>query len=42
VGLELLLRYLIDGTTPESHVRLAPHIVLRSNLQIFTGQVSEL
>jgi LacI family transcriptional regulator len=42
VALELLLRYLIDGTAPEPYVRLAPHIVLRSNLQLFTGQVSEV
>lgn len=39
-ALELLLRYLIEGAVPEPHVRLAPHIVLRSNLQLFAAHLS--
>jgi LacI family transcriptional regulator, galactose operon repressor len=34
-ALELLLRYLIDGSIPKPVTRLAPHIVLRSNLALF-------
>jgi LacI family transcriptional regulator len=34
---ELLLRYLLDGVTPEPQTRLAPHIILRSNLSLFEG-----
>ena len=36
-ALELLLRYLIEGVQPEPVTRLAPHIVLRSNLALFSG-----
>lgn len=41
IALELLLRYLIDGVVPESNIRLAPHIVLRSNLALFAGYFPE-
>jgi LacI family transcriptional regulator len=41
VGFELLLRYLLDGVAPEPLTRLAPHIILRSNLSLFTGYLSE-
>ncbi len=34
---EILLRYLVDGVTPEQTMRLAPHIVLRSNLALFSS-----
>jgi LacI family transcriptional regulator, galactose operon repressor len=40
-ALELLLRYLLDGVKPETNTRLAPHIVLRSNLSLFAGGISE-
>jgi LacI family transcriptional regulator len=40
-ALELLLRHLIDGTTPETHTRLAPHIILRSNLGLFASHLPE-
>jgi LacI family transcriptional regulator len=40
-ALELLLRYLLDGVKPEPRTRLAPHIVLRSNLPLFAAGVSE-
>lgn len=33
---ELLLRYLVDGSTPKAVTRLAPHIILRSNLSLFS------
>jgi LacI family transcriptional regulator len=35
IALELLVRYLVDGTAPDPATRLAPHIVLRSNLALF-------
>jgi LacI family transcriptional regulator len=35
---ELLLSYLLHGATPEPLTRLAPHIVLRSNLALFTSR----
>jgi len=35
-ALELLLRYLIHGTVPQSVTRIAPHIVLRSNLGLLS------
>lgn len=35
-ALELLLRYLVHGTAPDVTTRLAPHIILRSNLSLFT------
>jgi LacI family transcriptional regulator len=34
-ALELLVRYLVDGTAPDPATRLAPHIVVRSNLALF-------
>ncbi len=40
-ALELLLRYLVQGTAPETITRLAPHIILRSNLSLFTGYLKE-
>lgn len=40
-ALELLLRYLLEGVTPEPYTRLAPHIILRSNLQLFANYLSE-
>jgi LacI family transcriptional regulator len=40
-ALELLLRYLIDGTAPIPNTRLAPHIILRSNLHLFASIVPE-
>jgi LacI family transcriptional regulator len=40
-ALELLLRYLLDGVTPEPRARLAPHIILRSNLHLFAARLSE-
>ena len=36
-ALELLLRYRMEGVTPEPLTRLAPHIILRSNLALFAG-----
>jgi LacI family transcriptional regulator len=36
-ALELLLSYLLNGVTPEPVTRLAPHIILRSNLSLFTS-----
>lgn len=36
-ALELLLRYLIDGSVSEPIIRVAPHIVLRSNLALFSN-----
>lgn len=35
---DALIRYLLDGTAPASDTRLAPHIVLRSNLPLFLSR----
>ena len=35
VALETMVRYLAEGVQPESCTRLAPHIILRSNLHLF-------
>jgi LacI family transcriptional regulator len=40
-ALEILVRYLLDGVTPELHTRLAPHIILRSNLALFASYITE-
>jgi hypothetical protein len=32
---------LLDGVKPEPRTRLAPHIVLRSNLSLFAAGISE-
>jgi LacI family transcriptional regulator len=41
LALETLVRYLIDGVQPASYTRLAPYIVLRSNLGLFLNQLSD-
>lgn len=38
---ELLLRYLLEGAAPEPQTRLAPHIILRSNLPLFANYFPE-
>ena len=40
-ALELLFRYLIDGVTPATLARLAPHIILRSNLALFASYLGD-
>ncbi len=40
-ALEILLRYLVQGTPPDATTRLAPHIILRSNLSLFTSYLQE-
>jgi len=40
-ALEILLRYLINGTKPPILNRLAPHIVLRSNVSLFARETEE-
>lgn len=39
LAFETLCRYLIDGVHPASITRLAPHIILRSNLHLFLGRL---
>ena len=39
-ALELLLRYLLNGVAPEPVNRLNPHIILRANLSLFTGYLT--
>lgn len=39
IAVDLLCRYLIYKTQPESSVHLAPHILLRSNLPLFLDQI---
>ena len=41
-ALELLFRYLIDGVTPATLARFAPHIILRSNLALFASYLGDL
>jgi LacI family transcriptional regulator len=38
LAFELLNRYLMTGTQPQQVIRLNPHIVLRSNLSLFTNR----
>ena len=38
-ALEILLHYLVDRVAPSSITRLAPHIVLRSNLALFMSRM---
>lgn len=40
VAIQSLLRFLIDGTRPAAITRLAPHIVMRGNLTVFTEYMS--
>ena len=40
VAIQSLLRFLIEGVRPNPITRLAPHIVLRGNLPVFAGYVS--
>jgi LacI family transcriptional regulator len=40
-ALELLLQFLVQGTPPQSVTRLAPHVILRSNVSLFTGYLPE-
>jgi LacI family transcriptional regulator len=35
MAFEILSRYLISGVQPRRVVRLAPHLILRSNLALF-------
>lgn len=38
---EALIRYIVDGVAPPPITRLAPHIVLRSNLPLFLDRIAE-
>ena len=40
-ALEVLLRYLLHGEIADPITRLAPHIILRSNLSLFTGYLTD-
>ncbi len=40
-AIDMLARFLLEGVRPERPVRLAPHIVLRSNLSLFLDQIAE-
>jgi LacI family transcriptional regulator len=39
-AMETLMRHLVDGIKPEPITRLAPHIVLRSNLPLFVDRLT--
>jgi LacI family transcriptional regulator len=41
LAFETLCRYLVEGVQPEPTTRLAPHIILRSNLHLFLGRLSD-
>jgi LacI family transcriptional regulator len=40
VAFETLIRFLVEGVKPSPSTKLAPHIVLRSNLSLFLNHVS--
>jgi LacI family transcriptional regulator len=40
VAMEMLARYLTEKTKPDTVNRLAPHIILRSNLPLFLSRIS--
>ena len=40
LAIQSLMRFLIEGVRPNPMTRLAPHIVLRGNLPVFSGYVS--
>jgi LacI family transcriptional regulator len=39
VAIEMLTKYLLEGVKPEPVTRLAPHIILRSNLPLFLNRL---
>ncbi len=41
LAFETLCRYLVEGIQPEPITRLAPHIILRSNLPLFLERLPE-
>jgi LacI family transcriptional regulator len=41
LAIETLVRFLLDGVQPQSHTRLAPYIVLRSNLSLYLNQIAD-
>jgi LacI family transcriptional regulator len=41
LAFETLCRYLVEGVQPEPITRLAPHIILRSNLHLFLERLPE-
>lgn len=41
LAFEALCRYLVEGVGPEPITRVAPHIILRSNLPLFLGRLPE-
>ena len=41
LAFETLCRYLVDGVQPEAITRLAPHIILRSNLPLFLERLTD-
>jgi LacI family transcriptional regulator len=41
IALELLLNYILSDVTPPSLTRLAPHIVLRSNVLLFANHLTD-
>lgn len=41
LAFQTLCRYLVEGVQPEPITRLAPHIILRSNLHLLLGRLPE-
>lgn len=39
LALQSLYQYLLDGTCPPSRVQIAPHVVMRSNLDLFLDRI---
>ncbi|WP_446743361.1 LacI family DNA-binding transcriptional regulator [Silvibacterium acidisoli] len=39
IAFETIIQHLVNGTAPETSTRLAPHIILRSNLPLFPSKL---
>ena len=40
MAVQALYHYLLDGTTPAHRVKVAPHVVMRSNLDLILERLS--
>jgi LacI family transcriptional regulator, galactose operon repressor len=41
LAFETLLQYLVEGAVPRPAIRLAPHILFRSNIALFSSQIAK-
>lgn len=40
LALQAIYQYLLDGTCPPPRIQIAPHVVMRSNLDLFVGRLA--